>query len=111
MQEYRLSSRPSAASAGTQIAAKVCAASWVPDRPAGVRDDSEAGRPLRAIAAMLCVLAFASAAGAQDVERGRRLFLEKADCQYCHGWAGDGAGAPQSPGGAANLRRSQLARD
>src|SRR5438067_13828998 len=49
--------------------------------------------------------------GAQDVAQGRRIFLEKADCQYCHGWAGDGAGAGQSPGGAANLRKSQLDRD
>src|SRR5712691_9251576 len=48
---------------------------------------------------------------AQDAAYGRRLFLEKANCDYCHGWAGDGAGQGQSPGGAANLRRSQLARD
>src|SRR5262249_58096305 len=49
-------------------------------------------------------------ANAQDYSQGRRIFLEKADCQYCHGWAGDGAGAGQSPGGAANLRKSQLDR-
>src|SRR5438067_12888796 len=49
--------------------------------------------------------------GAQDVAQGRRIFLEKADCQYCHGWAGDGAGAGQSPGGAANLRQSKLDRN
>lgn len=42
---------------------------------------------------------------------GRRLFLDKAQCSYCHGWAGDGAGEPQSNGGAANLRNSSLARD
>jgi Cytochrome C oxidase, cbb3-type, subunit III len=67
----------------------------------------------RIIAASLLIAAtsLASAASAQDFERGRRLFLEKADCAYCHGWAGDGAGQGQSPGGAANLRRSQLARD
>jgi hypothetical protein len=58
------------------------------------------------------VLAFPlSPASAQDASYGRRLFLEKATCDYCHGWAGDGAGQGQSPGGAANLRRSQLARD
>jgi hypothetical protein len=22
---------------------------------------------------------------------GHRIFVEKADCAYCHGWAGDGA--------------------
>jgi hypothetical protein len=50
---------------------------------------------------MLTAIAFASGASAQDFERGRRIFLEKADCAYCHGWAGDGAGQGQS----------QLARD
>jgi hypothetical protein len=53
----------------------------------------------------------ASPAAADDFAQGRRVFLEKADCGYCHGWAGDGAGQGQSPGGAANLRRSQLGRD
>jgi cbb3-type cytochrome c oxidase subunit III len=46
-----------------------------------------------------------------DFAGGRRIFLEKADCGYCHGWAGDGAGQGQSPGGAANLRQSRLNRD
>jgi hypothetical protein len=46
-----------------------------------------------------------------DFANGRRIFLEKADCGYCHGWAGDGAGQGQSPGGAANLRQSRLSRD
>jgi len=59
-----------------------------------------------AFVSILC----ASDVFAQDYSQGRRLFLEKADCQYCHGWAGDGAGAGQSPGGAANLRKSQLDR-
>jgi mono/diheme cytochrome c family protein len=48
---------------------------------------------------------------ADEFDRGRRIFLEKADCTFCHGWAGDGAGQGQSPGGAANLRKSQLQRD
>jgi hypothetical protein len=61
--------------------------------------------------ALVAALALANRAPAQDFERGRRLFLEKADCAYCHGWAGDGAGQGQSPGGAANLRRSQLQRE
>jgi mono/diheme cytochrome c family protein len=66
-------------------------------------------------AALLAFLAMVPAtlpAGAQDdFAVGRRIFLEKADCQYCHGWAGDGAGQGQSPGGAANLRQSRLDRD
>jgi hypothetical protein len=48
---------------------------------------------------------------ADDFSYGRRLFLDKAQCSYCHGWAGDGAGEPQSNGGAANLRNSSLSRD
>jgi cbb3-type cytochrome c oxidase subunit III len=58
----------------------------------------------------MAMAAAAATATAQDYSHGRRLFLEKADCQYCHGWAGDGAGGGQSPGGAANLRKSQLDR-
>ena len=60
---------------------------------------------------LAAVISLAPDAEAQDFDRARRLFLEKADCAYCHGWAGDGSGQGQSPGGAANLRRSQLQRD
>lgn len=66
----------------------------------------------RAAAGVLVLFAtFLTPAAAQDFSFGRRLFLDKAECSYCHGWAGDGAGAPQSPGRAANLRQSQLGRD
>jgi hypothetical protein len=57
------------------------------------------------------MLAAPNRASADEFDRGRRLFQEKADCTYCHGWAGDGAGSGQSPGGAANLRQSKLGRD
>jgi mono/diheme cytochrome c family protein len=50
-------------------------------------------------------------ARADDFAFGRRLFLDKAQCLYCHGWAGDGAGEPQSNGAAANLRVTTLGRD
>jgi mono/diheme cytochrome c family protein len=62
---------------------------------------------------LVAVLALAAAAPVQadDYAFGRRLFLDKAQCLYCHGWAGDGAGEPQSNGAAANLRVSQLKRD
>jgi mono/diheme cytochrome c family protein len=52
-----------------------------------------------------------AAAADDDFAYGRRLFLEKAECSFCHGWAGDGSGHPQSPGRAANLRQSGLDRD
>lgn len=60
---------------------------------------------------LLALLAASPAAAADDdFAFGRRLFLEKAECSFCHGWAGDGSGHPQSPGRAANLRKSRLAR-
>ena len=63
------------------------------------------------LAALAMVVATLPAGAQDDFTVGRRIFLEKADCQYCHGWAGDGAGQGQSPGGAANLRQSRLDRD
>jgi mono/diheme cytochrome c family protein len=57
------------------------------------------------------VLATLTAHAADDFAYGRRLYLDKAQCSYCHGWAADGAGEPQSNGGAANLRDSRMNRD
>jgi mono/diheme cytochrome c family protein len=51
-----------------------------------------------------------TAAAQEDFSYARRLYLDKAQCSYCHGWAGDGAGEGQSNGGAANLRQSRLNR-
>ena len=64
--------------------------------------------------ALLACLALAASVGlarADDFAFGRRVFLDKAQCSYCHGWAGDGAGEPQSNGAAANLRVTTLKRD
>jgi mono/diheme cytochrome c family protein len=61
--------------------------------------------------ALLAAVSGAARAADDDFAYGRRLFLEKAECSFCHGWAGDGAGHPQSPGRAANLRKSQLPRE
>jgi len=62
--------------------------------------------------ALACVLLAATVAPmrADDFAFGRRVFLDKAQCSYCHGWAGDGAGEPQSNGAAANLRVTRLQR-
>ena len=57
------------------------------------------------------VLATLTAHAADDFAYERRLYLDKAQCSYCHGWAADGAGEPQSNGGAANLRDSRMNRD
>ena len=57
------------------------------------------------------IVALSSAAFAQDVSFGDRLYHEKADCQFCHGPDGDGRGDPRSPGQAANLHKTILSRD
>jgi len=67
------------------------------------------------VAVPCALLAFASVlvaatVSAEDFAYGRRLYLDKAQCSYCHGWAADGAGDPQSNGGGANLRQSFLNR-
>jgi len=69
-----------------------------------------------AVVALAAVLAFSSSVAAQnpaagDIGLGKRLYQDKATCGFCHGWSGDGAGDPQSPGKAANLRESKLDHD
>jgi len=64
-----------------------------------------------ALLGCLAVAATAAPIRADDFAFGRRLFLDKAQCSYCHGWAGDGAGEPQSNGAAANLRVTRLGRE
>jgi len=60
--------------------------------------------------AVLLVIGNATAGAQEDFSYARRLYLDKAQCSYCHGWAGDGAGEGQSNGGAANLRQTRLNR-
>ena len=54
-------------------------------------------------------------ASAQPSERniasGRRLYHQKADCQSCHGWSGDGMKMDNQAPDGANLRESALDRD
>src|SRR5438067_6258096 len=68
------------------------------------------------VVALAAALALAPAASAQtpaagDIGLGKRLYQDKATCGFCHGWSGDGAGDPQSPGKAANLRETKLDHD
>ena len=56
---------------------------------------------------VMIVVASATAGAQEDFSYARRLYLDKAQCSYCHGWAGDGAGEGQSNGGAANLRQTR----
>jgi Cytochrome C oxidase, cbb3-type, subunit III len=45
-----------------------------------------------------------------DVADGMRLFQQKANCQACHGWAGDGHKTDSQMPDGANLRETKLNR-
>jgi hypothetical protein len=49
--------------------------------------------------------------GADEVAAGMRIYRQKADCQACHGWAGDGRKMDSQMPDGANLRASTLGRD
>ena len=53
----------------------------------------------------------ASAQTADDLADGMRLYLQKGNCQACHGWAGDGRKMDSQMPDGANLRESQLPRE
>ena len=63
-----------------------------------------------ALLGVVMVVGSATAGAQEDYSYARRLYLDKAQCSYCHGWSGDGAGEGQSNGGAANLRQTRLNR-
>jgi mono/diheme cytochrome c family protein len=52
-----------------------------------------------------------AAARADEVARGQRIWHDKAECNFCHGWAGDGVGGFHHPGHPPSLRATQLTRD
>jgi len=47
---------------------------------------------------------------ASDIADGMRLYQQKADCQACHGWAGDGHKTDSQMPTGANLRETKLNR-
>ena len=70
------------------------------------------------LAALGFVLPAAFEAGVQaqaptdaSVAAGMRIYRQKADCQACHGWAGDGRKMDNQMPDGANLRTSGLDRD
>ena len=68
---------------------------------------------MKALCACLSVL-FALSARAQtpdDLADGMRLYLQKGNCQACHGWAGDGRKMDSQMPDGANLRESKLPRE
>ena len=55
--------------------------------------------------------ALLAAQDASDIAEGGRLFRQKANCQACHGWAGDGRKLDSQMPDGANLRETKLDRD
>ena len=47
----------------------------------------------------------------RNIAAGRRLYHQKADCQSCHGWSGDGVKMDNQAPDGANLRESALDRE
>jgi hypothetical protein len=71
--------------------------------------------PIVTTAVMLAAFfAAVSAARSEDVARGQQIWHDKADCNFCHGWAGDGGAGTSGfhhEGNAPSLRKTQLTRD
>ena len=55
-------------------------------------------------------VAWAQAADPSDIAEGGKLFRQKANCQACHGWAGDGRKMDAQMPDGANLRETTLDR-
>src|SRR5262245_55056594 len=53
----------------------------------------------------------APAADAADIAEGMRLYLQKGDCQACHGWAADGRKMDSQMPDGSNLRETRLNRE
>jgi hypothetical protein len=55
--------------------------------------------------------AHAQAPEAGDIAEGMRLYLQKGDCQACHGWAADGRKMDSQMPDGSNLRETRLNRE
>jgi hypothetical protein len=64
-----------------------------------------------AVVAALAVSSVAFAQSAEDIAAGRQLFLQKGNCQACHGWAADGRKMDSQMPDGANLREIPLDRE
>jgi len=74
------------------------------------------GRQIARVGGVALLVALAVAAGHTqspnpgDVAEGMRLYLQKSDCQSCHGWAGDGRKMDSQMPDAPSLRETRLDR-
>jgi len=56
-------------------------------------------------------VASASAQAPEDIAAGMSIFMQKGDCQACHGWAGDGRKMDNQMPDGANLRALKIDRE
>ena len=66
---------------------------------------------LLSLATSVVAAGYPQAPDAADVAEGMRLYLQKGDCQACHGWAADGRKMDSQMPDGANLRTTRLDRD
>src|SRR5213594_1134518 len=71
---------------------------------------SERGLVGAALVLLLAQGARAQAPDASDIAEGMRLFLQKGNCQACHGWAADGRKMDSQMPDGSNLRETRLDR-
>lgn len=79
--------------------------------PRPARPQLIAGLVVMTALALAACLAGPAVADEDSIAKGQALWREKAGCQECHGWAGDGKGGFHHPGVALSLRVTQLTRD
>ena len=60
--------------------------------------------------ALVAPIAHAQTPDAADIAEGMRLYLQKGDCQACHGWAADGRKMDSQMPDGSNLRETRLDR-
>src|SRR5205809_3179039 len=84
--------------------------SWTIRRGFTRSERGPVGAALVFLVALLLAEARAQPPDAADIAEGMRLFLQKGNCQACHGWAGDGRKMDNQMPDGANLRETKLDR-
>ncbi len=84
--------------------------SWTIRRGFTRSERGPVGAALLFLVALQLVEARAQPPDAADIAEGMRLFLQKGNCQACHGWAGDGRKMDNQMPDGANLRETKLER-
>src|SRR5438445_4585405 len=84
--------------------------SWTIRRGFTRSERAPVGAALVFLVALQLAEARAQPPDAADIAEGMRIFLQKGNCQACHGWAGDGRKMDSQMPDGANLREAKLER-